>query len=107
MVFLEGWECPREGFSGGLVLAWNPEQKLQIIQASRHLIHTNLLDNKGNPLSITFIYGQPKVAKREEVWNDLRNIRNMVHLNWLCIGDFTKSSMMMRNFPLDMAYSRL
>ena len=79
--FLEGWECPREGFSGGLVLAWNPKQKLQIIQASRQLVHIDLLENKGNLLSITFIYGQPKVAKREEVWNDLRNIRNLAHSN--------------------------
>ena len=88
--FLEGWECPREGFSGGLVLGWNPKQKLQIIQASRHLVHNDLLDNKGNLLSITFIYGQLEVAKREEVWNDLRNIRNLAHSNWLCIGDFNQ-----------------
>ena len=88
--FLKGWECPGEGFSGGLVLAWNPKQKLHIIQESRHLVHTDLLDNNDNHLSITFIYGHPEVAKKEEVWNDLRNIRNLAHSNWLCIGDFNQ-----------------
>ncbi|KAL4606974.1 hypothetical protein ACB092_09G141900 [Castanea dentata] len=57
--------------SGGLLLAWMERQ-----YESKHLVHMDLLDNRGNPLSITFVYGQPEVSKREE--------------RWLCIGDFNQ-----------------
>lgn len=36
--FIEGWELPREGLSGGLVLAWMPKQNLRVIYGSKNLI---------------------------------------------------------------------
>ena len=65
-------------------------QKLHICYESKHLVHTDLVDNRGNPLSITFIYGNPNLSKREEVWNKLRNLKLLNHPNWLCIGDFNQ-----------------
>ena len=65
-------------------------QKLHICYESKHLVHTDLVDNRGNPLSITFVYGNPNLSKREEVWNKLRNLKLLDHLNWLCIGDFNQ-----------------
>ncbi|XP_075645292.1 uncharacterized protein LOC142616298 [Castanea sativa] len=88
--FSEGLQYLREGLSGGLVLAWMPQQKLHIVHASKHLVHTNLWDNKGNPLSITFIYGHPKESKRDEVWMKLRSFKLSAHSNWLCNGDFNQ-----------------
>lgn len=41
--FIEGWELPREGLSGGLVLAWMPKQNLRVIYGSKNLIYTELL----------------------------------------------------------------
>ena len=67
-----------------------PKQKLNIVHASKHLIHTDLWDNKSNSLSITFIYGHPKESKREEVWIKLRSFKLLAHSNWLCIGDFNE-----------------
>lgn len=43
--FSEGWELPREGLSGGLLLAWIPRQSLRIVYTSKHLVHTDMLDN--------------------------------------------------------------
>lgn len=63
-----GWELPRDGMSGGLLLAWMGRQKLHIVYDSKHLVHTDLLDNRGNPPSITFVYGQPELSKSDEVW---------------------------------------
>ena len=84
--FSEGWEVPRVGFSGGLILAWLPRQGLQIVYDSQNLIHINLLDNRGFPLSITFVYGHRDHAKRGEVWQQLRQLRHLkrhAHLSWL------------------------
>nr|XP_023892459.1 uncharacterized protein LOC112004444 [Quercus suber]POE60759.1 hypothetical protein CFP56_44118 [Quercus suber] len=88
--FSEGWEVLKVGFSGGLILAWLPRQSLQIIYDSQNFIHINLLDNKGFPLSITFVYGHPEHAKRREVWQQLRQLKQHAHPCWLCIEDFNQ-----------------
>ena len=38
-----------------------------------HLIHIDVTDNKGKPLSITFVYGHPELAKRNEVLATIKN----------------------------------
>ncbi|KAK7829332.1 hypothetical protein CFP56_029493 [Quercus suber] len=78
------------GFSGGLILAWLPRQELQVVYDSQNLIHINLPDNRGFPLSITFVYGHPDHAKRGEVWQQLRQIKQYALPSWLCIGDFNQ-----------------
>ena len=78
------------GFSGGLILAWLPRQSLWVIYDSKNLIHIDLLDNKGNPLLITFVYEHPDYAKRGEVWQQLKSLKGLAHSNWLCIGDFNQ-----------------
>ena len=96
--FFNGWELPRYGLSGGILLVWMPNKRLRIIYASKNLVRTNLLDNKGTPLSITFVYGNPILAKREDVWNKLKDLKLLTHPNWLCIGDFNQALAMMINF---------
>ena len=49
-----------------------------------------MLDSKGNPLSITFINGHPDHSKRNEVWQQIRNLKKLAHPNWLCICDFNQ-----------------
>ena len=51
--FSEGWGLPREGLSGGLLLAWMPRQHVRIIYESKNLVHIELLDNKGNLLRVS------------------------------------------------------
>ncbi|KAF3960493.1 hypothetical protein CMV_014797 [Castanea mollissima] len=45
--FFYGWEVPREGFSGGLLLGWMQNQKINIIHSSKNLIHTELVNLRG------------------------------------------------------------
>ena len=73
--FFEGWEVPRVDFSGGLILAWLPRQSIQVVYDSKNLIHIDLLDNKGNPLLITFVYRHLDHAKRGEVWQQLKSLK--------------------------------
>nr|POE81150.1 hypothetical protein CFP56_75245 [Quercus suber] len=47
-------------------------------------------DDKGFPLLITFVYGHPDHAKRGEVWQWLRSLKQHSHPSWLCIGDFNQ-----------------
>jgi len=62
-------------FWWGAVLAWMPRQSLKVVFATKNLIHIDLLDNKGSPLSITFVYGHPKHAKRDLVWQQLKTLK--------------------------------
>ena len=72
------------------MLAWMPKQSLRMLHESKHLFHTNLVDNIGNSLSITLIYGHPEHSKRMEVWQQLRNLKQIAHPNWLCIRDLNQ-----------------
>nr|POF09760.1 hypothetical protein CFP56_21398 [Quercus suber] len=76
--------------SGGLLLAWRDRQNSQIVFESKHLVHMDMVDNRGNPLSITFVYGHPQQSKKEEVWCKLRELKLIAHPKWLCIGDFNQ-----------------
>ena len=76
--------------SGGLLLGWVGNLSLSILYNSKHLLHADLNDKKGTSLSISFVYRHPNHAKREEVWTELRNIRNLVDKHWVCIGDFNQ-----------------
>ena len=60
--FFDGLEVPRVGLSGGLILAWMDRPSFKVQLVTNHLIHIDLLDNKGKPVSITFVYGHPELA---------------------------------------------
>ncbi|KAF3945436.1 hypothetical protein CMV_028185 [Castanea mollissima] len=51
--FMEGWEVPREDLSRELLLGWLSPYKLSIQYSSKHLIHANLLNNKGSRKFLT------------------------------------------------------
>ena len=53
-------------------------------------MHINMLDNKGTPLSITFVYGHLISTKREEVWCKFKELKLLSHPYWLCIRDFNQ-----------------
>ena len=88
--FSDGLEVPRVGLSGGLILAWMDRPSFKVQLVTNHLIHIDLLDNKGKPVSITFVYGHPELAWREEVWQQLSSIKAFSHVSWFCIGDFNQ-----------------
>ena len=35
-------------------------------------------------------YGEPKIARRFEAWNKLRNLNTHLETPWLCVGDFNE-----------------
>lgn len=85
--FFYGYEVPRLGLGEGLILAWMQRSYLRVVHESPHLIHIDVVDNKGKPLSITFVYGHPELAKRNEVWQQLKTLKDIAQPSWLCIED--------------------
>lgn len=85
--FFYGYEVPRLGLGEGLILAWMQRSYLRVVHESLHLIHIDVVDNKGKPLSITFVYGHPELAKRNEVWQQLKTLKDIAQPSWLCIED--------------------
>jgi len=80
-----------KGSSGGLLLLWKFEIRLEIQNYSRR--HINAVIHKGaNELvwKVTCFYGHPEPAKREEAWNLLRFLSRMEPIPWLCVGDFNE-----------------
>ena len=90
MWFFYGYEVPRLGLGGGLIFAWMQRSFFRIVYESPHFIHIDVTDNKGKPLSITFVYGHLELAKRNEVWQQLKTLKDITQPSWLCIGDFNQ-----------------
>lgn len=76
---------------GGLSMLWREETKLSLISFSLHhiLCQTIRMDDEGD-WSISGIYGWPDTAQRDQTWQLLRALRNMVNDSWLCCGDFNE-----------------
>ena len=83
--FFDGCEVLRVGLGGGLILAWMQRSFFRIVYESPHFIHIDFIDNKGKPLSITFVYGHPELAKSNEVWQQLKTLKDIAQPSWLCI----------------------
>ena len=90
LFYLYGCEVPRLGLGRGLILAWMQRSYLRVVHESPHLIHIDVTDNKGKPLSIIFVYGHPELGKRNEVWQRLKTLKDIAQPSWLCIGDFNQ-----------------
>lgn len=77
------------GSSGGLVLFFNDEIKLDIIALNSRSDRYKSFFN-GNKVFISFFYGNPVVKFREKVWETLTRIDIQRLEPWLMIGNFNK-----------------
>lgn len=46
----------------------------------------------------TFVYGEPRVENRHNMWSMLRSVRNSSNLPWLVIGDFNEALWQFEHF---------
>ncbi len=94
--FLNNWgfeghvEVPRIGLSRGLALGWHQEFQFQVLIKSPNIIHTEVLDPKGDNFSLTFLYGHPTLEYKQQIWDQLQGIGTIISHRWLCIGDFNQ-----------------
>lgn len=47
---------------------------------------------------VTFVYGEPRVENRHQIWTALRNISQTSNLPWLVMGDFNETMWQFEHF---------
>ena len=81
---------PSIGSSGGLIMVWKEELKVDIKTFSQNHIDAWVNDGEVGWWHFTGFYGHPDMAKRHESWAKLRHLKRSSSLPWLVIGDFNE-----------------
>lgn len=74
---------------GGLALLWSQEVDISILAQSHNFLDT-AVKFKGANFFITFVYGEPEVARRQLVWDALSHLAADRSSPWLLTGDFNE-----------------
>ena len=80
---------PHSPGGGGLFLAWKKDIDLTVKHATNNYIDTRILF-KGISFHATFVYGEPEVSKRLQVWNEISNLHSTNGGPWFLTGDFNE-----------------
>lgn len=80
-----------DGKGGGLALYWNENINVNLISFGTHHIDVRIIETNGKKWRCTFVYGEPKVQDRHEMWKLLRRIKSNVKEPWLMVGDFNET----------------
>ena len=88
---LNGLIVPSVGRSGGLVMLWSRDIKVEIQGYSRNHIDTVVTDLDSNfKWHITGFYRNSETHCRKESWDLLRSLNQKYQFPWLCFGDFNE-----------------
>ena len=81
---------PSIGSSGGLILLWKEELKVDIKTFSQNHIDAWVNGGEVGWWHFMGFYGQSDTAKRHESWAKLKHLKRSSSLPWLVIGDFNE-----------------
>ena len=84
------WVVPRVGRSGGLVLYWRSSINLSIERSDKYYIDAVINKDMESEWRFTGFYGEPDIARRQEVWEKHRILSSRRERPWLCCGDFNE-----------------
>lgn len=88
-----------DGMSGGLALYWHESVNVEIKALCERYIDAYVRLSPDGPLwHATFVYGEPRVENRHNMWSMLRSLRNSSRLPWLVIGDFNEALWQFEHF---------
>ena len=80
-----------EGRSGGLVMMWKKDTKLQLLSFFRNHVDMKIkVGTKAQPWRLTGIYGELDANRRKETWRLLRGLAAQYDFPWCCYGDFNE-----------------
>ncbi|KAF7820595.1 reverse transcriptase [Senna tora] len=89
--FSEAFYVNPEGLSGGLALWWSSEVKLEVLFASKNVIHVFVKEGWGSFSGfISFVYGPPVDKDKERFWNFMRQLQPPGGHCWICLGDLNE-----------------
>ncbi|EEC68693.1 hypothetical protein OsI_37162 [Oryza sativa Indica Group] len=73
-----------DGMSGGLALFWHESVSVDVRVLNKNFIDVYMRLSPDDPLwHVTFVYGEPRVENRHQIWTALRNISQTSNLPWL------------------------
>lgn len=74
---------------GVLALFWNDNYELQVLSYSTNYIHVAAKERRSCFMfKMTFIYGNPIVMERKDLWPKLLKLKALHEGPWCCISDF-------------------
>lgn len=79
------------GRSGGLVLFWNKEIKLEILGYSCYHIDAKVEGLGSTEWRVTLVYSEAQVAERYKMWNTLKDLAGHINIPWVTLGDFNEA----------------
>lgn len=87
------------GISGGLVLFWGESIKLSLLSQGERYFDVLVEDGSdGGPWRATFIYGEPRVENRPDMWERMRTLCGEWLGPWMLIGDFNEAMWQYEHF---------
>ena len=88
-----------DGLSGGLVLFWDEHISVTLLsQGQRYIDVLVYEDPNAAPWRATFIYGEPRVENRRNMWDRLRLLCGAWTGPWMVIGDFNEAMWQYEHF---------
>lgn len=87
------------GLSGGIALFWEENLDVKLITIDNRLIDVSVQETPSSPIwRCTFVYGEPRVENRHQMWELLRRIKSRSPHPWLMMGDFNEAMWQFEHF---------
>jgi len=84
-----GVDC--NGLSGGLALFWDDSICVSLLSQGERYIDVLVSDGPDSvPWQATFVYGEPRVENRKDMWNLLSSLCGAWAGPWMMIGNLMK-----------------
>ena len=81
---------PSDGRSGGLVLFYKKEIKVELIFSAPMYIDVKIIESPEKTWRFTGIYGESCWEHKHMTWDKLRELNNSHRLPWVILGDFNE-----------------
>jgi hypothetical protein len=81
---------PSNGRSGGLIVFWKKEIKIELIFSAPKYIDVRVIESTNKVWRLTGIYGEPRWEDKFKTWDKLRELNQTNNLPWLVLGDFNE-----------------
>jgi hypothetical protein len=81
---------PSNGRSGGVLLLWRKEVKIDLMFSAPKYIDIKITENPGRIWRLTGIYGEPKWEDKYKTWDKLQELKVVYNIPWVVIGDFNE-----------------
>ena len=88
-----------DSFSGGIALFWDEYINVSLLSQGERYIDVLVVENPDRvPWRATFVYGEPRVENRRDMWERLCSLCDEWTGPWMVIGDFNEAMWQYEHF---------